>query len=88
MTKARTNAYGTTTLGSSTLTLGSATTSVTNLELVSPKELATISASAATGTINFDIVTQSVLYYTSNATANFTLNFRGSSSVKSFSLFD
>jgi hypothetical protein len=42
-------------------------------------EVATISATAATGTINFDITTQSVLYYTSNASANWTVNFRASS---------
>jgi hypothetical protein len=42
-------------------------------------EVATVSATAATGTINFDNTTQSVLYYTSNASGNFTLNFRGSS---------
>jgi hypothetical protein len=42
-------------------------------------EVATISATAATGTIAYDITTQSVLYYTSNASANWTVNFRGSS---------
>jgi hypothetical protein len=42
-------------------------------------ELATVSATAATGTINFDITTQAVLYYTTNASGNFTLNFRASS---------
>ena len=42
-------------------------------------EIATVSATAATGTINYDITTQSVLYYTSNASANWTVNFRGSS---------
>ena len=42
-------------------------------------EVATVSATAATGTINYDITTQSVLYYTTNASGNFTLNFRGSS---------
>ena len=42
-------------------------------------ELATVSATAATGTINFDALTQAVLYYTSNASANWTLNVRGSS---------
>jgi len=42
-------------------------------------EVATISATAATGTINYDVTTQSVLYYTTNASANFTVNFRGSS---------
>lgn len=42
-------------------------------------EVATVSATAATGTINYDVTTQSVLYYTSNASANWTVNLRGSS---------
>ena len=42
-------------------------------------EVATVSATAATGTINYDITTQSVLYYTSNASANWTVNLRASS---------
>ena len=42
-------------------------------------EVATISATAATGTIAYDVTTQSVLYYTSNASANWTVNFRASS---------
>lgn len=42
-------------------------------------EVATVSATAATGTINYDVSTQSVLYYTSNASANWTVNFRHSS---------
>ena len=42
-------------------------------------EVATVSATAATGTINFDTTTQSVLYFTTNASGNFTVNFRGSS---------
>jgi len=42
-------------------------------------EVATVSATAATGTINYDITTQSVLYYTSDASANWTVNFRASS---------
>ena len=46
--------------------------------LQAPEEIATVSATAATGTINFDLLTQGVLYYTTNASANFTLNFRGS----------
>jgi len=40
-------------------------------------EVATISATAATGTINYDVTSQSVLYYTTNASANWTVNFRG-----------
>ena len=42
-------------------------------------EVATVSATAATGTINYDVTTQSVIYYTTNASANWTVNFRGSS---------
>lgn len=44
-------------------------------------EVATVSATAATGTINFDVMTQSVVYYTSNASANWTLNVRGNSTT-------
>jgi hypothetical protein len=47
--------------------------------LTNAAEIATISATAATGTINYDVTTQSVLYYTSNASANWTVNFRASS---------
>jgi len=47
--------------------------------LTNAAEVATISATAATGTINIDVTTQSVLYYTSNASANWTVNFRASS---------
>jgi phage gpG-like protein len=57
----------------------SGSTSVAATKLANAKEVATISATAATGTINYDITTQSVLYYTSNASANWTVNFRGSS---------
>lgn len=42
-------------------------------------EVATVSATAATGTINYDVTTQAVRYYTSNASANWTTNFRASS---------
>jgi hypothetical protein len=42
-------------------------------------EVATVSATAATGTIAYDITTQSVLFYTSNASGNWTVNFRASS---------
>jgi hypothetical protein len=41
-------------------------------------EVATVSATAATGTIAYDVTTQSVIYYTSNASANWTVNFRAS----------
>ena len=94
MTRARSNAYGSTTLGSTALTLAGTTTTVAGLTLTSPtvngstdnnprltapKELWTISATAATGTIQFDCVTQGVLYYTTASSANWTLNFRGNS---------
>jgi len=55
------------------------TSSVAALKTTNIKEVATVSATAATGTIAYDITTQSVLYYTSNASGNFTVNFRGSS---------
>ena len=42
-------------------------------------EVATVSATAATGTINYDVPSQSVLYYTTDASANWTVNFRASS---------
>lgn len=57
----------------------SGTSSATAIVLNDAAEVATVSATAATGTINYDITTQSVLYYTSNATGNWTVNFRGSS---------
>jgi len=49
--------------------------------LKSPKEITTVSATAATGTVNFDYLTQGVLYYTTNSSANFTLNIRGNSTT-------
>ena len=55
------------------------TTSAAAFKTPNIKEVATVSATAATGTINYDITTQSVLYYTTNASGNFTVNFRGSS---------
>ena len=57
----------------------SGSTSVAATKLTNAKEVATVSATAATGTINYDVTTQSVIYYTSNASANWTVNFRGSS---------
>jgi hypothetical protein len=57
----------------------SGTSSTQAIILNDAAEVATVSATAATGTINYDITTQSVLYYTSNASANWTVNFRGSS---------
>jgi hypothetical protein len=53
--------------------------SISALKIPNIEEVATVSATAATGTINYDITTQSVLYYTSNASGNWTVNFRGSS---------
>jgi hypothetical protein len=50
------------------------------LTLISPKELATISATAATGAIDIDVMTSSVNIRTSNSTGNYTLNVRGDSS--------
>lgn len=55
------------------------TSSVLAEVLTNAAEVATVSATAATGTINYDVSTQSVLYYTSNASANWTLNIRHSS---------
>jgi hypothetical protein len=57
----------------------SGSSSATAIVLNDVAEVATVSATAATGTIAYDITTQSVLYYTSNASANWTVNFRGSS---------
>jgi hypothetical protein len=52
-----------------------------NSVLISPIEVITTSATAATGTINFDVKTQALLYYTSSATADWTLNVRGDGST-------
>lgn len=54
------------------------TSSNADLKTSNILEVATISATAATGTIAYDVTTQSVLYYTTNASGNFTVNFRGS----------
>ena len=53
--------------------------SVADLKTSNILEVATVSATAATGTIDYDVTTQSVLYYTTDASGNFTVNFRGSS---------
>ena len=67
-----------TTTGTQTLTNKTLTApTINDGYLSSPRELATISASAATGTIPFYAYTQGILYYTTAATANFTLNFTG-----------
>jgi hypothetical protein len=55
------------------------TSSNADLKTSNILEVATISATAATGTIAYDVTTQSVLYYTTDASGNFTVNFRGSS---------
>jgi hypothetical protein len=68
---------GTTTPSAMLQVTGNSSTSA--LKVPNIEEVATISATAATGTIAYDITTQSVLYYTSNASANWTVNFRGSS---------
>jgi hypothetical protein len=68
---------GTTTPSAQLQVAGNSSTSA--LKVPNIEEVATVSATAATGTINYDITTQSVLFYTSNASANWTVNFRGSS---------
>ena len=57
----------------------SGSTSALAMILNDTAEVATVSATAATGTINYDVTTQSVIYYTTNASANWTVNFRASS---------
>ena len=57
----------------------SGSTSVAASKFTNIKEVATVSATAATGTIAYDVTTQSVLYFTTDASGNFTVNFRGSS---------
>ena len=52
-----------------------------NQVLISPKEQAAISATAANTTVNVDVSTASVQIYTANAAGNYALNVRGSSSV-------
>lgn len=54
---------------------------VPTMNLPNVGEVATVSATAATGTVNFDVITQSVLFYTTNASGNWTLNLRGNSST-------
>lgn len=56
-------------------------TSVLSSIFTNAAEVATVSATAATGTINIDVSTQSVLYYTTAASGNFTVNFRLSSTT-------
>ena len=87
MTRARTNAYGTTTLGSTALTLGSTTTSVSGLTTVGeilqyPYENWYINSSAFAG-YNAYLQTNSsaVHYLTTAATGNGTLNITATSST-------
>jgi hypothetical protein len=98
--QASATASGTLTLPAATDTLVARTTTDTltnktltspienNPYITSPKELTTVSATAATGTVNCDLLTQGVLYYTTNASANFTLNFRGNSGTTLASLMN
>jgi hypothetical protein len=50
MTKARSNAYGTTTLGSTTVTLGSTSTSISGLTVSNPTVTGTLTAASTSGT--------------------------------------
>ena len=59
--------------------LNSLQTQITTL--VSPREKAAISATAATGTVHLNVSTASVHIYTANATANYVLNVRGNAST-------
>lgn len=68
--------------GTQTLTNKTLTAPFINLGVLrTPKEIITVSATAATGTVNFDAETQGVLYYTTAASGNWTLNVRGTSST-------
>jgi len=60
------------------LTLAGTTASLAAL-LTNASEIATVSATSATGTVTYDVTTQSILYYTVAAAGNFTVNFRASS---------
>lgn len=65
-----------------TLTNKTLTSPAVNTAIVkSPREITTVSATAATGTVNFDANTQGTLYYTTSASANWTLNVRGDSAT-------
>lgn len=76
---------GTNTFPTSLVTLTD-TQTLSKKAFLAPKEITTVSATAATGTVNFDLITQGVLYYTTNASGNFTLNFRGNGSTTLSSL--
>jgi len=52
-----------------------------SLKITTALEIASVSATAATGTINIDFLSNPVVYYTANATANWTLNIRGNNTT-------
>ena len=80
---------GTQVLTNKTLTAPALNNSVDNYPtLKSPQEIATLSATAATGTISYDAKTQGVLYYQNNASANWIVNVRGDVSTTLSSLMD
>jgi len=58
-----------------------ASQTLTNKTLTSPKETVDRTATATATTVNVDVVTSSVKIHTLPATANFTLNVRGNSST-------
>lgn len=67
--------------GNSTSPVFSNLTVSGSLKITTALEIASVSATAATGTINIDFLSNPVVYYTANATANWTLNIRGNSST-------
>lgn len=71
-------APGTATTFTATQTF-SGSASVFAMSVANISELATVSATAATGTINFDVSTQPVLFYTTSAVATWVVNVRFSS---------
>ena len=71
-------AVGTASTFTATQTFSGSTSTLAEV-ITNGAEVATVSATAATGTINYDVTTQSVLYYTTNASGNWTVNFRASS---------
>jgi hypothetical protein len=89
MTRARSNAYGSTTLGSTALSLGSTTTSVSGLTLSSPAlngavfnwpvESWYINATAFAGYTAYLQTNGAVHYLTTTSTANGTLNMTATS---------
>lgn len=90
-TSATTGVHGITGALAAASDLSSLSTTVTGLSsskldvsggvVTSPREVATVTATAASSTVNFDCSTQAILYYTSGGSSTFTLNFRGSSTV-------